>query len=94
MPPPVIVAKKAVASLDKLPDTERAAVVAALQLLPRQFGRPHLHSGLGIRRLRHEVFEFRASQALRGLFLWRQGEIRVECIGDHDEIRRYLRAHA
>lgn len=93
-PPPLIVAKAAAARLAKLPDAERDAVVAALRELPRQFGRPHVHSGLGIRRLRTDTFEFRASRALRGLFLWRQGEIRVECGGNHDEIRRYLRARA
>lgn len=77
-----------------MPAVERAAVVAALKELPHQFGRPHLHSGLGIRRLRPDTFEFRASRALRGLFLWRQGEIRVEYVGNHDDIRRYLRDRA
>lgn len=93
-PPPLIVAKPAAARLAKLPDAERDAVVAALKELPHQFGRPHLHSGLGIRRLRPDTFEFRASRALRGLFLWRQGEIRVEYVGNHDDIRRYLRDRA
>ena len=74
-----------------MPAVDHAAVADALKKLPHQFGRPHLHSGLGIRRLRPDTFEFRASRALRGLFLWRHGEIRVECVGTHDEIRRYLR---
>ena len=93
-PPPLLVAKAAAARLAKLPDVERDAVVAALKELPHQFGRPHLHSGLGIRRLRPDVFEFRASRTLRGLFLWRHGEIRLECVGHHDDIRRYLRDRA
>lgn len=90
-PPPLIVAKAVATRLARFSDVERDAVVAALKELPHQFGRPHLHSGLGIRRLRPATFEFRASRALRGLFLWRQGEIRVEFIGSHDEIHRYLR---
>ena len=93
-PPPIIVTKTAAARIARLPEVERDAVVAALKELPQQFGRPHLHSGLGIRRLRLDTFEFRASRALRGLFLWRHGEIRVECIGNHDEIRRHLRDRA
>jgi len=93
-PPPLFVAKAVNARLAKLPAGERAAVVTALAALPHQFGWPHLHSGLGIRRLRSGMFEFRASRALRGLFLWRQGEIRVEFVGDHDDIRHYLRDHA
>jgi hypothetical protein len=59
--------------------------------LPLKFGQPHLHAGLGIRRLRPGLFEFRASRDLRGLFLWWHGEIRVERIGDHDAIQDYLR---
>jgi len=93
-PPPLIVAKAAAARLARLPEVERAAVVAALRELPQQFGRPHLHSGLGIRRLRPDTFEFRTSRALRGLLLWRHGEIRLECVGNHDDIRRYLRDRA
>jgi hypothetical protein len=65
--------------------------VARLQELIQKFGQPHLHAGLGIRRLRAGVFEFRASRDLRGLFLWRRGEIRVERFGDHDAIQDYLR---
>jgi hypothetical protein len=50
-----------------------------------------LHAGLGIRRLRPGLFEFRASRDLRGLFLWDNGEIRIERIGDHETIQAYLR---
>jgi len=65
--------------------------LAALEDLPRKFGQPHLHSGLGIRRLRSDVFEFRASRTLRGLFYRETGRIYVDRFGGHDEIRDYLR---
>jgi hypothetical protein len=87
----VILSKAAAAKLAELPDVDRAAIVACLQELPQKFGQPHLHAGLGLRRLRAGVFEFRASRDLRGLFLWRRSEIRVERFGDHDAIQDYLR---
>jgi hypothetical protein len=59
--------------------------------LPRKFGRPHLHSGLGIRRLRNDVFEFRASLALRGLFYCAAGRIYVDRLDSHDGLQNYLR---
>jgi hypothetical protein len=91
MPPSVILSKTAAGRLAELPDAERQAVLSAIKELPKKFGRPHLHAGLGIRRLGHDIFEFRASLALRGLFYWAAGRIYVDRLGSHDDLQNYLR---
>jgi hypothetical protein len=65
--------------------------LSAIKKLPDKFGRPHMHAGLGIRRLGHDVFEFRASLALRGLFYWASGRIYIDRIDSHDGLQDYLR---
>ena len=52
-------------------DRERKVVSkidAALRLLPETFGQPHLHAGLGIRRLKGSYFEFRVGRDMRVVF--------------------------
>jgi len=46
--------------LNKLPATEPEQIAESLRALADGFGRPHLHAGIGIRRLRKDLFECRA----------------------------------
>ena len=47
-----------------------------------------------MRRLRDNVFEFRASQSLRVVFLFLKPRLfRLEMCGDHDEVRAWLKSH-
>jgi hypothetical protein len=52
----------------ELPKAERAECLLALCELYESFGRPHAHSGLGIRKLGNKLFECRGSLALRFIF--------------------------
>ncbi len=91
-PPPVKVAKPAVAELADLPAAERAEVTARLGEVAQAFGNPHKHAGLGLRKLKGHVYEFRASRALRVVFLWRDGAIWIEAIGNHEDVKRFLKS--
>jgi DNA-binding transcriptional ArsR family regulator len=81
-------AKKRLAGL---PEEERAEVLAALAAIPSAFGRPHLQGGLGICQLRRGVFEARVGLSRRAIFVRLGDTLRVQLIGDHDEVQRYLR---
>ena len=78
--------------LRDLPKSERAQALLVLCELPESFGRPHTHSGLGIRKLGSKLFECRASLALRFLFQDRPSDLFVSFLGDHDEIKALLRS--
>jgi hypothetical protein len=55
----------------KLSAADRDQIAEALRALADGFGSPHLHSGLGIRRLRKDLFECRAG------LQWRTGQVFV-----------------
>lgn len=55
------------------------------------FGAPHLHSGLGIRRLRDSLFECRVGLKLRLVFDAKLEVLTFSDLGTHDEIRRIVR---
>ena len=75
-------------------DAELEEINTRLHELQLAFGRPHLHAGLGLRRLRDNVFEFRASQSIRVVFLFLKPRLfRLEMCGDHDEVRAWLKSH-
>lgn len=75
----------------KLSTEEREGVAAALRALGDGFGHPHLHSGLGIRRLRKDLFECRAGLQWRVLFFAEKGLLTAYDVMTHDEIKAWLR---
>jgi len=64
----------------------------ALLELGQAFGNPHVHSGLGIRKLKDNVFECRAGLARRFGFVALPDKLTVVLLGNHDDIRRWVRA--
>ena len=78
--------------LRELPKSERAECLLALCELAERFGRPHAHSGLGIRKLGSKLFECRAGLALRFIFQDRPADLFVSFLGDHDEVKALLRS--
>lgn len=77
--------------LNELPEGERAECLLALCELIEQSGKPHLHSGLGIRKLGVKLFECRAGLSRRFIFLDRGDELFVSFLGNHDEIKALLK---
>ncbi len=78
--------------LRELPKSEKLECLLALSELSASFGRPHAHSGLGIRKLGGKLFECRGSLALRFIFQDRPAELFVSFLGNHDEIKTLLRS--
>ena len=75
-----------------LPRDRRALVFEAMLSLPRVLGEPHLHSGLGFRKLhRSGIWEARVGLGLRLVFALETNLLTLVRIGTHDDIQRYLR---
>jgi hypothetical protein len=74
-----------------LPESERVAAVLALLDLGAAFGNPHIHSGIGIRKLTRGIFECRASLTERFIFQEATDALVVVFLGNHDEVRQWLR---
>lgn len=69
----------------------RREVARALDAIRDGFGKPHLHSGLGIRRLHRNYFECRAGLEIRLVFRAEHGRLIFFAAGNHDTIRRLLK---
>ena len=78
--------------VDKLSTIERDQISESLRALVEGFGLPHLHSGLGIRRLRKDLFECRAGLRWRIVFFAERGLLTAYDVMTHDEIRAWLRS--
>jgi hypothetical protein len=85
------IAPEVLKRLRGLAKDDRTECLLALCELPDAFDRPHVHSGLGIRRLGERLFECRGTLALRFLFQDRPAELFVSFLGNHDEVKALLR---
>ncbi len=75
-----------------LSEAHRLAVLDALLSLPRAMGDPHVHAGLGIRKLHASgIWEARVGLGLRLVFALEAKLLTLVRVGGHDEIRRFLR---
>jgi mRNA-degrading endonuclease YafQ of YafQ-DinJ toxin-antitoxin module len=74
----------------RLSPTQRTAVNAAIARLPEIFGRPHLHSGVGIRPF-GGFYECRVGRDLRVLFVFDEGVFILVTTGNHDAVARFIR---
>jgi hypothetical protein len=77
--------------LRQLPKVERVECLLALCELVEGYGQPHVHSGLGIRKLSKKFFECRGNRHLLFIFQDRADELFVSFLGNHDEIMTLLR---
>jgi mRNA-degrading endonuclease RelE of RelBE toxin-antitoxin system len=71
---------------------DRSIIGSAISSVQEAFGNPHIHSGIGLRKLKPRLYEARTDLGQRLLF-----EDRDECLfffklGNHDEIRKYLKS--
>jgi hypothetical protein len=78
-------------NLSKLSKADRVECLLALCELPAVFGKPHLHSGLGIRKLSKAAFECRGTISLRFIFENRPADLFLSFMGNHDEIKALLK---
>ena len=74
-----------------MPKDQRLECLLALCEIIEAFGRPHLHTGLSIRKLTKRTFECRGNIDLRFLFHHRADCLYVSFLGDHNEVRAALK---
>ncbi len=74
-----------------LSESQAASIESALRQSREGFGQPHLHSGLGVRRLRRGLFECRAGLQLRILFWAERGVLTAFDVMNHEEVQAFLR---
>ncbi|HEV3409081.1 MAG TPA: hypothetical protein VG095_02215 [Chthoniobacterales bacterium] len=79
------------AAIRRLPKRQRKQIGEVITAVRDGFGAPHLHSGLGIRRLRGSLFECRVGLKLRLVFDAEPGLLSFTDLGTHDEIRKLMR---
>lgn len=77
--------------LRDLPKNDKTECLLALCDLADGFGQPHLHSGLGIRKLGRNLFECRGNRSLRFIFQDYPEQLYIAFLGDHDDVRALLR---
>ena len=70
----------------------RAALLDTILALPAAIGDVHRYAGLGLRKLhRTGIWEVRVGLGLRQVFTLDANTCTLARVGNHDEIRRYLR---
>ena len=72
------------------PKETRGKIGLALQHLERDFGHPHRHQGLGIRKLSGNIFEIRVGLDLRLVFQNRADRLLFVMAGNHAEVQKFL----
>ncbi len=76
-------------------DAELEAIAERLEQLQEDFGKPHQHARLGVRRLSQHFFEFRISRDLRVVFaLIKPNTIRLAMCSNHDEVRNWIKENS
>ncbi len=70
---------------------DRAAVFAAMQTTATAWGTPHLHAGIGIRRLKGNWFEALTGLNVRLVFQVRKGCLTFHFAGNHEAVKRFAR---
>ena len=74
-----------------LPAARRLEIEETLRRLSQTFVQPHLHTGLGVRRLKHNDFECRVGRDLRLVFKLDGSVLTMTRIGNHEDVRRLIR---
>ncbi len=71
--------------------SRRREIARVIDALRDGFGSPHLHSGLGIRRLRGHYFECRVGLDLRLIFRAERRVLYFLTAGNHDHVRNFIK---
>ncbi len=77
-------------ALKKLPDSEQEAVRQRARRAAEIIGKPHEHSGIGMRNF-GRYKEFRVGLKTRVLFLVEGGDLHLVIVGSHDDVAAYVR---
>lgn len=78
-------------AFSKLTSEDQDRVYRAIEKLLQSLTQEQLMGGLGLKRLRGKLWEARAGLAIRILFMLEKDNIIFSFVGDHDDVRRYLK---
>jgi hypothetical protein len=78
-------------SLKNFSETKVLEINTSIARLSESLGRPHLHTGLSIRKLRPSVFELRVGLETRVLFVRDSTDIVLVFAGNHTQVRGWLK---
>ena len=92
MKKPLVIDAGVLRRLAVMPKNQRIECLLALCDLAETFGRPHLHTGLSIRKLTRSTFECRGNLDWRFLFHDRPNDLYVSFLGNHDQVRAALKS--
>jgi hypothetical protein len=87
----IFLSKRWLKSLSKLNAEQKAKAEAVLCALMEAFGKPHLHAGIGVRKLTPDYYECRIDLRWRILLRQRGDNLLAYEVMSHDEIRAFLR---
>ena len=91
---PIEIDPDLIAQLRLLSKPDRRRLGKAIEAVRANWGYPHLHGGVGIRRLAPNLYESRAGLQQRLIFQDIHGSLYFHFLGNHDEVQKFLRAHA
>lgn len=74
-----------------LPAAERKILGQAIAEAQRCLGQPHLHRGIGLRKLRDDWYEIRVGLKLQLVFENTPEALVFELLGDHDDVKNFLK---
>jgi DNA repair exonuclease SbcCD nuclease subunit len=76
----------------KLPEERQDQVLQAIQALIDFYESGTKVEGLGLKRLRDDIWEIRSSLKDRILFSFYEDIVSFILVGNHDDVRRYLKS--
>jgi mRNA-degrading endonuclease YafQ of YafQ-DinJ toxin-antitoxin module len=79
--------------LKSVPADRRAEVFAAMNAAAKAYGQPHLHAGVGLRRI-PPFMECRCGLDLRLIFQAERAGLVFHLCGAHDEVTAFLKNQA
>jgi hypothetical protein len=76
----------------KLGSETVAKVEERLALIAAQFGDPHRHGGLGLRKLGRRSYEARVDRGWRIVLIKEEDRLTAYDLMNHDQVRKWLKA--
>ena len=80
-------------SLKKLTPQEKKQTAESLEVFNAMLVCGHFPAGLGFRKINHDKYELRVSIRLRVVIKAEKDTYYLVLVGNHDEVRRYLREY-
>ena len=87
----IFLGRRFLATRERLSPELQQAIEVVLRQVMDNFGMPHRHAGMGLRKLTPDYYECRVNVRLRILLYNRREGLLAYDIMTHDEIRKFLR---